>query len=504
MGMITFAELEKRTANAVDQGDLVAGMIPAVGVTLLCADACAGKTTLMAAITACVGLGRQFARHATTEGNVAWVYQDRGSAGLAVHVGRAVRGTGGSDLPMWVWDRDDGPWATDDDQKVDQLLAFLDEHETRLLVIDNLRRVTSADESRSADMSAVFDVFHKLAAGRRAVVVLHHSTKKGDVVRGSGDIRANADSIVFLTAHGVDGNDIRLKIENHYGATHKVELRREIDDERLVYTPKSAPAENRVEDALGERVCDALRRRGKLNATALKNELRVGKAALNRAVGGLKASGRIREEAGSRKAREFSLVSTSPESAQDGSNPASPPSRIEGADIGDTPPPPPLPCAGPGLSRSPKGGETDGTGPPGTATGAETVRDRSGQVGLESSVEREEGCGIKTPALSTDPMREVNSRPVGEGVSLEGMIESLVDPGGFARLQDAHGGPTTPEMRLLLHACSSLPPGRPEQGVPMAALEHALAASIERDRSGCDANRIWTAFFAVQETRDAS
>ncbi len=380
MGMITFEELERRTANATAKSDLVTGVIPAVGVTLLCADAYAGKTTLMAAISACVRLGHSFAGLETAQGNVAWVYQDRGSAGLAVHLRKALSGAPSDASLMWVWDIKDGQWYIEDEPKISELLAFLDSHDVRLLVIDNLRRVTLADESRSAEMNGVFMVFHRLAAERRAVVVLHHSTKKGDAVRGSGDIRASADSTIFLTGHGENRNDVRLTVENHYGATQKLRIVREIADDHLTYAAGALAGSGPTNDALAEKIYRALDPGGKANTSELKRELGVGKEKLNRALEQLKTAGRIREDRGARGAREFSLVLTGSERVGDTSGQVLPSNLSESADKGGTPPIPPSPRVGPGSCASPQLGGAGESGAGGAAPGGGSGEDRGGPL----------------------------------------------------------------------------------------------------------------------------
>lgn len=84
----------------------------------------------------------------------------------------------------------------------------------RLIVIDTLADSTAGvDENSSAEMGAALDNVARLMRATNATVVLvHHSAKSGDTLRGSGVLRAKADTVLRVA-----GNAVEIE-KSRYGA----------------------------------------------------------------------------------------------------------------------------------------------------------------------------------------------------------------------------------------------------------------------------------------------
>lgn len=155
----------------------------------------------------------------------------------------------------------------------DGLAGLLEEHELDLLVVDSLRRAApSLDENDSAAVSAVLSPLRALTASSgRTILLVHHARKRtaegssdaGQMVRGSGDLVASVDSLLFL--RGKEGAAFTLEhAKSRRGVPHEsilVRIEVEGDHLRLVSEGGVASADDRVEAMLA-RVLEALRADG--------------------------------------------------------------------------------------------------------------------------------------------------------------------------------------------------------------------------------------------------
>jgi hypothetical protein len=93
---------------------------------------------------------------------------------------------------------------------VSALAAALDRYELEVAIIDSLRRAAPGlDENDSAKVSAILSPLRALTATTgRTIALLHHARKRigdnptdaGQMVRGSGDLVASVDSLLYLRA----------------------------------------------------------------------------------------------------------------------------------------------------------------------------------------------------------------------------------------------------------------------------------------------------------------
>ncbi|HWB79957.1 MAG TPA: AAA family ATPase [Nannocystaceae bacterium] len=250
---------------------IVDGLIPAVGVTLVVGAAMAGKTQFLGALSAAVASGTNFCGISTKPGVVAWLAEDRDRRGVAENLRRACDARAAP--PGGVLVLDPPGIELDDMAAVDELVQRLDANEVAVLVIDCLRRVSRFQENDSGSVSEVHRQLQRLAADRRAVVVIHHVGAKGQI-RGSTDLVAGAESVLYLKKAGADG--IAIKAEHHSAAPRELSFKKIISDNELHFEAKGVRTARGDggdgQAALRTELLDAIRDAG--NQGINKSELR--------------------------------------------------------------------------------------------------------------------------------------------------------------------------------------------------------------------------------------
>jgi hypothetical protein len=68
-----------------------------------------------------------------------------------------------------------------------------------IILIDSMRQSNTADESDSQEMAEVMGNLRQLAEHGAAVVVIHHTRKNDDQLRGSTEIEAGTDAIINVS-----------------------------------------------------------------------------------------------------------------------------------------------------------------------------------------------------------------------------------------------------------------------------------------------------------------
>lgn len=104
-----------------------------------------------------------------------------------------------------------------------RLVATVERHRPRLVVLDPLIRLHEADENSSQEMSAILDGLRSLARGSSTAVLLVHHVRKaaaghagGHSLRGSSDLWAFGDSNLYVRRLGSEAV-LELRLE-HRGA----------------------------------------------------------------------------------------------------------------------------------------------------------------------------------------------------------------------------------------------------------------------------------------------
>jgi hypothetical protein len=200
---------------------LVDGLLAEGDRFLITAFAGVGKSLFGLDLAFALHCGTQFLGHfATTQARVGYVDEESAPARLGQRLRQVVAGRGinaEQDLPLFrviSGERLDTPAG------VDQLFAWVAEHQLGVLVIDTLRRVHRLKENEADDMARIESAMKTLQGKARTelgraltLVVLHHSPKAQSggaetMARGSGDIIAAADGALYLRKKGADAIEV--------------------------------------------------------------------------------------------------------------------------------------------------------------------------------------------------------------------------------------------------------------------------------------------------------
>jgi hypothetical protein len=217
----TVQEYLKRIESTKQKEWLWEGIVPASGIVLLYGDPFLGKTRVSLALTAKMTSPlpvTTLAGRCVKPGPVLYLSLEHTGFDEALH--QAARGTGLNDanefVGFYLLNPDNNRSSLLDNDKLVEFVANeADRLDLRMIVVDSLRAASSYDENNSQDTAHLRSVFERLSGGgRRSILVIHHSSKKGDP-RGSTDLQALSDTMIHLTK---EGNDKVCLDTCHHGA----------------------------------------------------------------------------------------------------------------------------------------------------------------------------------------------------------------------------------------------------------------------------------------------
>jgi hypothetical protein len=247
--------------EALDLADLLAGPPPAIDwlwkgwlargdLALIVGDPGVGKSLLALTLGDAIRRGGTFLGDPCSTGRVAILDLENPLAEAHKRL-RAV-GVTATEHDRLVYFHAPGiDLASTDGQR--QLADTLDHHQIDVAIIDSLRRAAPGlDENDSGAVSAVLSPLRVLTQTTgRTLVVLHHARKRigdnpvdaGQMVRGSGDLVASIDTLLFLRAK--EAGQFTLEHgKSRRGLPHESILVTitEADDERLELVNEGAIA----------------------------------------------------------------------------------------------------------------------------------------------------------------------------------------------------------------------------------------------------------------------
>lgn len=228
----TWADVKKLASNEPG-GWLWDGMIPLTGIVLLAGDPLAGKTRTISVLLAAALAGDErcqvLGRVVEKLNGAVYLHLEHKMSALVGVLEAAGRSRDVSDFSRLKFLR---RFDLDSDAEVDELLAYLDEHEIDAVVVDSLRRASMANESIAHDTAAWHRRLSRLTGeGKRLIIVIHHLNRHGDV-RGSTDLPAGVDSELVLQRFG---DVLRLHSRHHDGPDREISY-------RLVHSGEGATA----------------------------------------------------------------------------------------------------------------------------------------------------------------------------------------------------------------------------------------------------------------------
>lgn len=198
---------------ALPQAFLIENAIPKRGITFISGAPGSAKSWLaydlvMRAARQESWLGRRYVdQDAFTNGCLVLNYDNP----TALMAQRFVQLGATSDDPIWFHTRPpDDPNAVelrfpleDESEHLERLVMIVSQLRPKLILIDSFRQAHDADENDAGQVAKVLRGMKRLLALGATIAVIHHSTKAGGSLRGSGAIAADADATIDVT--GEDG-----------------------------------------------------------------------------------------------------------------------------------------------------------------------------------------------------------------------------------------------------------------------------------------------------------
>ena len=185
-----------------------------------------------------------------------------------------------------------------------RLLETVDQLRPRLLLLDPLVRLHSANENSAQEISVLLSYLRDLQRSfQMAVVVIHHArksdlpgTRAGQGVRGSGDLWAFGDTNLYLRH---SQGSLVLSVEHRSAPTpDPVALRLVADDPQRVHLEVTSAAVERAKrssDSLSESVLEVLRR-GPMTKAELRTKIAVNNQRLGAILWKLESEGLVIRE----------------------------------------------------------------------------------------------------------------------------------------------------------------------------------------------------------------
>ncbi len=182
------------------------GVIPKNSYTLLIAPSGHGKTWIALDLARLMATPRErrpiplnwLGRYDVEPCRVLYLAEENGEPLIGERL-RQLGLEGNADLLVWSWSKLKLPNTT----QMEEIIGFCKERKFDVVILDSLVRFHREEENNAQAMAEVADRIRDLVAAGLTVIALHH-TRKGtageqvDRQRGSGELTAGADTVLFL------------------------------------------------------------------------------------------------------------------------------------------------------------------------------------------------------------------------------------------------------------------------------------------------------------------
>jgi energy-coupling factor transporter ATP-binding protein EcfA2 len=220
-----------------------------------------GKSFLIYELALCLVSGRDFVgSKVNRRANVLLIDGEMGVARCGRRLKRMMRGGVEAYNGDFYLDTQ-GKFRLDDLRERTDLIAWMIEHETDVLLIDSLTRVVSheLEESDSKDMALVGQYFMEIKERTDcSIMVIHHSSKSSSPLRGSSELLAQADNTFMIEERSnvrvvspVKTRDIDMESAFRAAFTVKTGKNDGITLESAVIPQKTAAYGNRLRESVG-------------------------------------------------------------------------------------------------------------------------------------------------------------------------------------------------------------------------------------------------------------
>lgn len=228
-------------------GWLLTGILPISGTAIVAGTPIAGKTRFLAALSVCCASGTPFCGRDVHQGGVLWIHLEHKKQNLLAHLDAASAGLGvpWEGLPIHFLNTDLYAWQMGDSY-LEALAVLADQLGVSVIILDSLRRAGDHKEAASEDVAILMARLTLLTAGNtRLVIGIHHTTKSGKTIRGSGDFEGASDSTVILSREDdpSDETPTTLSPRHHNAANEEWTFQVEHRDGWLSYTVDDAQKE---------------------------------------------------------------------------------------------------------------------------------------------------------------------------------------------------------------------------------------------------------------------
>lgn len=267
---------------------LVEGIVPASSLSIWYGAPGTLKSMLLADLCAAVASGQRWLTapgktgYAVTPAPVMWLDFDNGQRRTHERFAALARARKLPDTaPIFYASFPTPPLAAGDPESMEQLAVRLVDRGVKLIVIDNLGKVSGGLDENSADMQAPMDGLRWLAEHGLAVVVIHHQRKAngigaraGEALRGHGSIEAALDLALLVNREDDDVTATSTKTRGVNVAPFKARFEYENDLSHELVTARFNPVDmaeeaNAEEEAARKDITDYLTRHPYQSANAV-------------------------------------------------------------------------------------------------------------------------------------------------------------------------------------------------------------------------------------------
>jgi hypothetical protein len=207
----------------------VGGWIPSIGLTFIVGDSEACKSWFMLVLAVSIAAGLPLlGTFPVTQAPTLVISEENGQAEDQRRLHLIFRGLDLDPDQVPIHMASDTSFNFDEPAKYAALRAYIDRHGIRMVLVDSFLRVHRREEGDAVQMSSLYmDRMKPLFRDGLALILLHHRRKlqrgpgpapvgDNDEIRGSGDLRAAADAVLFLRT--VSDTQVLVKHNKSRGA----------------------------------------------------------------------------------------------------------------------------------------------------------------------------------------------------------------------------------------------------------------------------------------------
>ena len=174
---------------------MIENLIPAVTVSVFYGDPGSKKTYSLLSMAVCVAMGKPWLGMKTKPGKVLFVDEEMGESWMRRRLRASIKGELGDENIAIEFVSFAG-YKLDSKEGAAQLQNDIEEHKSKLVILDALSEIMDGDENAKKDTSPVFIALKRIAEKTGCtIIVIHHANKSGGY-RGSSAIKGHPDLMI--------------------------------------------------------------------------------------------------------------------------------------------------------------------------------------------------------------------------------------------------------------------------------------------------------------------